>query len=274
MKKNIVLFILFVFYSSLLFSQKISDTTKILAVTKDETVYVGSELNKEGFKSGEDLTLSPKTVVLIIGAKSFVIGKGNFDYYEIAYKGKTYFIYEEDVTLLNKDLSFEKILTSEINSKELFRKNSIRLSYELTIGQQLNVLKKIESLRSKGLVVLQNSIYDESEYTEGTSFDFKIINLSNKTIKYINFNIIGFNSVEDKVFERGSAIKSVKGIGPIKKDESAVFEFKYVWFTDLVETFKVVSIKIQYMDGSVKIIDNPKSVTLTKSEYEKYLENE
>lgn len=257
-------------------SQQISitDTTKILAVTKDESVYAGTILNSEGFKSGEDFTIPPKTKVLIIGAKSFVIGRGNFDYYEIAFKGKTYFIYEEDVTILNKGFSFEKILNSDINSKDIFRKYNIKLSYDLSIGQQLNVFKLIESLRPKGLVVLYNSIYDESEYTEGTSFNFKIINLSNKKIKYISFNIVGFNSVEDKIIERGTALKSVKGIGPIMKDEAAYFEFDYVWFTDLVETFKVISIKIQYMDGSTKIIDNPKSVTLTNSQYKLYEENE
>ena len=49
----------------------------------------------------------------------------------------------------------------------------------------------------------------------------------------------------------------------LEHDDKAYYSFKYVWLTDLVEYTKVVNIKIEYMDGSSKIIDNPNSVTLS-----------
>ena len=57
----------------------------------------------------------------------------------------------------------------------------------------------------------------------------------------------------------------MKGVGPIKPEENGTYEYKYVWFTDLVETAKILSIKIQYMDGSFKTVVNPKEIMLTKN---------
>ena len=66
------------------------------------------------------------------------------------------------------------------------------------------------------MIITKRSIYDESEYTQGTSFSCTIENYSNKTIKYITFNLVGYNSVNDKVSDRGKIIKSLKGIGPLE----------------------------------------------------------
>jgi hypothetical protein len=42
--------------------------------------------------------------------------------------------------------------------------------------------------------------------------------------------------------------------GPIKPDENGSYNFKYTWFTDLVQRVKITQIKVQYMDGSFKTI--------------------
>ena len=77
-----------------------------------------------------------------------------------------------------------------------------------------------------------------------------------KTIKYINISFVGINTVNDKVLNKygGSYINNVRCVGPIKQYEEAEFEWDYVWFTDIVETVKLVSIKVQYMDGTIKTI--------------------
>jgi hypothetical protein len=249
------------------FSQNaITDTTKIIAVTKDEDAYVGTVLDAEGFKTS-DFIIPPSSLVFIVGAKSFKIGYKDFKYYEIAYKGKAYFIYREEVILNNNQMIFDDLLKYPSEKLVEFRKYNITLSEYYDKYQKLNVLKFIETCKPKGLVILRNSIYDESEYTDGTSFGFEIQNLSNKTIKYISFSLVGYNSVNDKITERGSSVKSVKGVGPIGKNESASFGFKYVWYTDLVENFKIINVKIEYMDGSVRIIDSPKSLTLSSLQY-------
>jgi hypothetical protein len=264
MKKGLLLILICVIQLVTYSQKKITDTTKIFGVTKDDNVFVGTKLTDKGYKSGEDFTMPPRSAVFVIGAKSYKMESGRmFEYFEIAYKGKTYFIYREDMILITKGYTFEDLLNLQNYKLDSFINYNIILSDVYSELQKNNVLKFIESCRPKGLVVLKNSIYDESEYTEGTSFTFEIENLSKRILKYITFNIIGYNAVDDKVTDRGSSLKSVKGVGPIGKNESGSFSFPYVWFTDIVQSFKVISIKIDYMDGSSSIIDNPKNITLS-----------
>ena len=58
---------------------------------------------------------------------------------------------------------------------------------------------------------------------------------------------------------------TVKSIGPIKPDESGLYTFEYVWYTDIVETAKITNIKIQYMDGTFKTITVPDKVIMSDS---------
>ena len=261
------LFLLFIsFFGNA--QNKITDSTIILGITKNSFTNVSTQINNSGFKSGEDFEIPSKSTVLIFGAKRYNTGSQNFDYYKIIYKGKIYFIYKEDIIVTKMadeaELVFEDLLSISNEQSSNLEKFVIGLSGLLDIENRKKALKFIESCKPYGIVLLNNSIYDESEYTDGTSFEFQIQNLSTKTIKYITFNLIGFNSVDDKIIDRGSSIKSVKGVGPISKNEAAKFSFKYVWFTDLVETFLIKSIKIQYMDGSFKNIEDPKRITLSK----------
>lgn len=75
--------------------------------------------------------------------------------------------------------------------------------------------------------------------------------------------------MNDKV----SSLKSLKGIGPIGENESTSYTFNYVWFTDIVTDFKLVSIKIQYMSGAIKVITDSNSIFDENGSYEAYLNN-
>ncbi len=267
MKKGFLLILICAIQLVTYSQKKITDSTYIIGITTEDEANVSTSVNAEGFKNGSDFIIPPHSNIFIIGVKSFKMKSGRlFDYYEIAYRGNKYFIYRENVILVSKDCNFENLLTSNINESDSFRNYNISLSEGYHKSLISDVYKFIESCKSKGIVILKNSIYDESEYTEGTSFTFEIQNLSNKTIKYVTFNIVGYNSVNDKVTDRGSSQKSVKGVGPIEKNISGSYSFKYVWFTDLVETFKVISVKLEYMDGSIKVIENPKLITLTSKQ--------
>ena len=261
-------FAFFLIISLSTFAQsKINDTSIVLGLTNNE-IYTGMSIDANGFKVGE-FKMKMATPVYLIGAKSYKIHTGKiFDYYEVAYRGKSYFAYRENINVLNSKYTFEDLLNIPINKVDTFRAVGLRYSNLYYLNQKLNALKFIESCKSKGLVITKNGIYDESEYTEGTSFSCTIENLSNKTVKYISFSLVGYNAVGDKVSERGVFTKVVKGIGPLEKGASGAYEFDYVWFTDLVETFDIVSIKIQYMDGTIKVISNPKTIKLSKEHYD------
>ena len=273
------LFLLFFSLINSVFSQSIlTYNSKIIGVTKDNEILATTFLNNKGYKGGAEFKIPPKSKVYIIGVKSFKMESGRmFDYYEIAYLGNSYFIYKEDLSLVDNQYNFELLLKDSILKTDSFKKYNIsnsdlnRVELEIeNIKLKLDVYKFIDLCRPKGLVVISNSVFNESEYTDGKSFSFEVINLSKKKIKYITFNVIGYNAVDDKVIDRGKYLKSIKGVGPINYDDKAYYSFKYVWLTDLVEYTKVVNIKIEYMDGSSKIIDNPNSVTLSLEQYMLY----
>ena len=83
-------------------------------------------------------------------------------------------------------------------------------------------------------------------------------------MQYITFYALGINPVGDVVYNvrQHSNISEFRGVGPIKPNESANYEWEYAWFTDVVEKLKITKVKIQYMDGSTKIVTNTKSLIL------------
>lgn len=126
----------------------------------------------------------------------------------------------------------------------------------------------ISSLQKAGLAIMDYTAFDNSEYTDGTGFRIKLFNPNKKTIKYVNISFVGINAVNDKVLNKygGSYINNVRCVGPIKQYDEAEFEWDYVWFTDIVETVKLVSIKVQYMDGSIRTITDFKNVVVKEDE--------
>jgi hypothetical protein len=126
----------------------------------------------------------------------------------------------------------------------------------------------ISSLQKAGIAIMEYTAFDNSEYTDGTGFRIKFFNPTKKTIKYINISFVGINTVNDKVLNKygGSYINNVRCVGPIKQYEEAEFEWDYVWFTDIVETVKLVSIKVQYMDGSIRTITDFKNIIVKEDE--------
>lgn len=69
----------------------------------------------------------------------------------------------------------------------------------------------VESPASKGVTLWDYTLYDESEYTDGTSFEIKLYNPTKKIIKYCWISLTGYNPVEDKIIDRktGSSVVSV-----------------------------------------------------------------
>jgi hypothetical protein len=110
--------------------------------------------------------------------------------------------------------------------------------------------------KSIGILLEKCKIYGD-EYSTG--LEVKVTNMSNKTIKYIIFNIIGLNSVKDKVKYKGTYIQETRGIGPISPLETAYYDFEHLWWTDIVEYFDIQSINIEYTDGTKKQITDWKS---------------
>ncbi len=242
----------------------IGDSTIVLGILTDDS-YVGINLT-DYCSVGYDRELKSGTIVFVSGTKRCTksYSSGNYDFYEIIYNAKTYFI-EKDKVLI-KDYSFDDIKNLSDETATKFKDYSnimAKYIYENDVKEALNALK---SCKTAGLAIYDWSYYDESEYTEGTSAEITVYNPTNKTIKYLWFSFVGFNPVGDKVIDgrTGTSIITKKAVGPIAKSETGTYKFEYVWFTDIVETAKIASIRVLYMDGTEAIIKNPKSITLSQ----------
>lgn len=135
----------------------------------------------------------------------------------------------------------------------------------------LKMLGDIENMGKKhapyGLSLMDWGLYDESEYTDGTSVYFKFLNPTKKRIKYIYVSLYGKNRVGDRIYEGGKSVKTLKFIGPVEPDAIGNVSQEYVWFTDLVSSAKITSIKVQYMDGTTRMITDIKKITWPEHEY-------
>lgn len=159
----------------------------------------------------------------------------------------------------------------EINTKE----NEIKLKNEIENIKKIENKGKnlINNFSKYGLAIYDYEAYDNSEFTDGTGFRINIFNPTNKTVKYININFTGINPVNDKVINKfkNSYYNNVRAVGPIKPMEFGSYEWDYIWFTDIVQTIKIISIKVQYMDGSIKIINDINKIVINEEDKESIL---
>lgn len=242
-----------------------------MGVTK-QYANVAKELDKYCSLNGSKY-LAANIKLLVSGFERCTRSYGGAEeFFEVMRGGEKFYVKESDLLLSAEDASAIKQL--EGDAKENFAKYAMQASLVVRQRELQSLLDAVKSHKKHGLTVTSSRIYDESEYTEGTSLAIEVLNPTDKVVKYIWFTVIGYNAVGDPVSDRmrGKSSITVKGIGPIEKDHSGSYSWKYFWHTDLVETFKLSKIKVQYMDGSTKQIDNIKSITLNSAQRQTWSE--
>lgn len=269
MKSSIKFYLIItLFLNHLAFCQEIIEKNQLVALglMKDD-MYLGETIDSYNCGLKYLNEIKKGEILVITGIKECVSEKDNQStkFYEVKFNEKYLFI-EVDFLICEKDY-YQIINNFTELEKNSFRENSSKVADI----QKLDKLKKIDNFlkysAQQGLIVKKWKIIDESEYTDGTSIEIEFINPTKKTIKYIWTTFVGYNAVEDPVIDKIKGVKNiiVKSIGPIKPDESGLYTFEYVWYTDIVETAKITNIKIQYMDGTFKTITAPDKVIMTDS---------
>lgn len=251
-----------------------TDSTSAVGIVSEDC-FVGKSVGTYCINE-VDKNLTKGTPILISGilnCKKSYSNETN-QYYKIIHNNKTYFIEKEKIKTF--DGYYEQIEAMPTEKANTFEKHANYIAEILYDGNTKKALSFLDGCKSKGLSILSWSTYDESEYTEGTSAKIKVYNPTSKTIKYLWFTFIGYNPVDDKIVDRkrGTSNITVKGVGPIKPEASGSYEYTYVWFTDLVETAKVSNIKVEYMDGTIKNITNPKEIMLPQKLYDVIFEED
>lgn len=183
-------------------------------------------------------------------------------YYKAFYNGKAFFIKASDVELTDEQkFRLDSLMRCSPQEREVFYHKSLNLFKRIYANELSNVLTTLQSYKKYGLNIETWSVYDESEYTDGTGIRFSFFNPTDQTIKYITINFVGYNAVDDPVSSRGQTLQTRKCVGPIEPEETASYKFEYVWFTDIVEYAKIRSIVVQYKNGSTKTITNTNQIT-------------
>jgi hypothetical protein len=170
--------------------------------------------------------------------------------------------------------------------KEILEQEEIRIKRETELEESRIKIETAEKLRktkllmsrlsSQGIAIIDYQAFDVSDVTEGTGFEIRLFNPTKKTIKYVSISFYGINPVGDKVQVefKNTYINKVKCVGPIKPFEGAEYNFEYQWFNDLVQSVKLVSLNIQYMDGSIRNYTDFKNIILKEEEIELLKENQ
>lgn len=245
-----------------------SNTSPVLAIGMKNHPLISSNIPHSPCKGNKTSDLDSTTMFMILdqhecqrdGEEEPVI------FYEaLLPNGTKAFIDSSDVYANDKDID-RLIEMSDDDLKELL-KNSKKFLPRLREG---NKDRKYEStfqdrIKMHGLALLKNSIFDVSDYTDGTGYEVAVANMSkSKTIKYVTFALVGYNSVGDPVKSRKGNVITLKGIGPIEPDGVGSYNWDYVWFTDVVQSHKLKSITVQYMDGSKKVFSDMKAISVPR----------
>ena len=228
---------------------------RFIAATNPKSTYVYQRLTKRTTTYGSDAEFFLSNTFFYIADKQRLHGK---DYYIGLCEGKCFYIPTSDVTLYSEEdkLKLDTLLSCSQDIRDnFFACNKFSQKY-FEYRKLQDYKDELNSFEKYGISIVNWGIYDQSEYTDGTGFRIKFYNPTNKTIKYITINLIGYNSVNDPVSSRGKYTLSPKCVGPIEPEETGSYEFDYLWFTDLVDNAKIKSIVVQYMNGTTKTISN------------------
>lgn len=190
-------------------------------------------------------------------------GSSMKQFYRVAVRGHIGYIEADSVFVRPSDAAYVATLGPEVSAE--FARAAEEQSKAFRAIELKKALESIDRVRPKGIALLDYRVYDVSEYTQGTGFRFSVLNPTKKVIKYVSATVIGLNAVNDPVRSpRGTSV-TVRGIGPIEPNESGEYSFDYVWHTDVVESARLVSLKVEYMDGTSRMIASPRDVLLPEA---------
>ncbi|NRF70416.1 hypothetical protein HLB44_25755 [Aquincola sp. S2] len=185
----------------------------------------------------------------------------------VLHRGKEYFVSPEHVRITPQatlKLSGRDDAATD-SSLDAWRQTSNSL-HKLA---QREALKALDATGKRGVAILKTRIFDASEHTEGTGFSVSVYNSGKKAIKYITFSVTGFNAVNDAVRDRlrGSTVVTLRGIGPIEPEATASYRNEYMWSTDLVQSHRVTQVRLEFMDGTRRVLADVPKLRLSPADY-------
>lgn len=203
--------------------------------------------------------------VLVAGSYRCQSGIGKEESYFVAYyDGQRFFIPQSQLWMSAEDRARVASLDeAALNGDFANIKDDSTVLRSVQLDE---ALKAYRQTAVHGVGVDTFEVYDESEYTDATGLRFSVYNPTKKTIKYVYLSVVGMNAVDDPVRDRitGATSKQLRGVGPIEPGDFGSYTFENFWFTDLVEWPRLTSLKVQYMDGTTKVVKNLKTIRISQ----------
>lgn len=117
---------------------------------------------------------------------------------------------------------------------------------------------RVAKYKAQGVALLSSGFTNNGNGAKGVKFE--AVNTSNKTAKYIIIEVVGYNAVNDPVWD-GGYVKRCQGIGPVSPGEAWSWSFNELWERgDIVDSYKIKALIIQFSDGTSKRVNNPKEL--------------
>lgn len=142
----------------------------------------------------------------------------------------------------------------------VYNKNNLKV-YSNSDGQIFYAdPQNYSAFQTNGIAIREYNVTGD-DYSIG--FELSIENFAKKTIKYISFTVKALNAVDDQV-----GIKTVRGVGPIKPGDVGAYEFSNLIYSRSADRLKIITVKVQYMDGSVKVIPSSQINEIIETDWE------
>lgn len=219
--------------------------------------------------SPDDIVPPSNSNIYIISKHKCASSGGLTEFYKIAFAGSKFYVRSDsfdssvsDSIVNGLDHDYEELL-----KHEEFCINKSREEWKKTVAASVS---RVKALKEKGVAILYSNVYDMGEYVKSTGFRVAYFNPTNKTIKYVTAIVSGYNSVGDAVGKLntwGAKQLKFESIGPIEPGANSVYAYDSSWFTDVVESSKILSLTVKYMDGSVKKIAKPDSARVSSRDF-------
>ena len=156
----------------------------------------------------------------------------------------------------------------EAKQKKEFEEGKDRYNSLLTeIEKNGSRLYKDYFSSNESLPIFINSYKTENDYLDAVNAYITFENTSNKTIKYVDFEVIPYNRVDDITYSTidQSSQKIIQVVDYISPNARYKAKWKAVWFNSSISYMKINSIKITYSDNATEIIKNSQISGLYKT---------
>ncbi len=198
-------------------SDNLPISKRMFTIKENSTIY-----KKPSYYSGE-------VKGFVLPTEVSLLSYSNGFYYIKSTNGKTGYIANRDLDLLNVNEYFKELDINTINS-----------------AKKLN--KKI---------LIKGAFISEVNSADGVNVGIDWLYLDNtKEIKYIDFTVIPFNRVGDiqRCRTTGESTQVLKITGPISSEDSMenLDEWENVWYNSTISCVKITQVKVQYFKGPTK----------------------